>query len=195
MLSTVADLDTDTQLVLCKDKTKFDVHIEEHSFITTDGTLQFPSYRNFNNRLEAWRCLHTWVLCLITYCTLLRVLYSSTEVQRDATERDIRKTLYEVEQGAFSIATEMSRGVYFYSALRDAAHARYMCIYVEMARTFFKEFGAREEAGWCTASLIATKWRLRRLEDPARPSLCKIDDLADGFIKAMRYRGRSECID
>lgn len=176
----------DSWIVSVDDLSQFDMSIEEHCVITTNTT--FPKARWFVERRQAFEARMAWIFCLISDCTVLRLLYSSSPLQKCEIERILGKSTKDIENSTFEIVKEICRVVAYFSTSKSLPDAQFNTTYLEMARRFYEEYGAIKEIGWCQACLIAAELRVARLKSVNQPTLCRVADLAPGFIGAIRYR-------
>ncbi|KAK4506163.1 hypothetical protein PRZ48_004128 [Zasmidium cellare] len=171
------------------DPENFDFEIEEHCFITTSST--FPTFHVFVNPAHAMRCIVSWILALISDCTLLRLIRTYP-----AATTYLNRSFREIEQKAYFTASDICKSVYYYSVLNSLAYAHMLFVFIDLAKTFFEEYGAEKEIGWCQACLIATKLRIERPSKDEngkgstrrRGTLCRVGDLLGAFERACRYR-------
>lgn len=171
------------------DPENFDFEIEEHCFITTSST--FPIFHVFVNPAHAMRCISSWILALVSDCTLLRLIRTYPTMAKH-----LRRSFREIEQKAYFTAADICKSVYYYSVLNSMAYAHMLYVFIDLAKTFFEEYGGQKEVGWCQACLIATKLRIERpgkdengkARTARKKTLCRVGDLLGGFERACRYR-------
>lgn len=169
------------------DPENFDFEIEEHCFITTSST--FPTFHVFVNPAHAMRCITSWILALIADCTILRLV----RTYPSATHY-LKRSFRDIEQKASFSAADICKSVYYYSVLHSLAYAHMIYVFVDLAKTFFEEYGGHKEVGWCQAALIAIRLRIERPGGDGaggyirRGTLCRVGDLLGSFERACRYR-------
>ena len=159
----------------------FDMNIEEHLVISTNGT--FSMHFKFRSYRVAEDMTLYWMFCLMLDATLLRLMHfvpiTAAYIKPRTTE--------ETKAAATANARYFCRSVYYLSTFNSQAISGYLDTLVALAENYFNELASASELGWCQAIRCATKLRVARLRQSQPRTLCRMGDMADELSAATSF--------